>query len=446
MKTNGIYSGNWQDYQKRLKKIQKKRSLIKRLPLLGTITGIGFLVFVSVFFAGSWLFANLEADRQDIVEDIHDSVKSSSFNKTELPDLLREMKFGVSPANGSYIFSRDGAGFIAETSIEPSLQNYIIRLLKRSRTNAAAVVAMRPYDGQILAMVNSSGKGGMDAKDLCLKADLPAASLFKIVSAAAAIEARHFTPGRTMQYRGGKYTLYKSQLKQDKGRNLRKASFKEAFSESINPVFGKIGIYDLGKDLIAQYAEKFYFNHDIPFDLPLERSNIEVPEDDFGLAEIASGFNKRTRLSPLHAVMITSAVANQGIMMEPWLIRDIRDETGRILYSARPSRLTNPIRPETAESLKILMEETVTNGTCRRTFRSLRRKKAFRDIELGAKTGTINDRSDRYKYDWLTAFALPEGNESDQGICLVVMAVHGAKLGIRAKNIARDILNYHFTS
>ena len=313
-------------------------------------------------------------------------------------------------------------------------------------TLQSAVVVMRPDSGRILAMVNSDPNHESNGIDLCLRADIPAASLFKIVAAAAAIEARDFTPDKILTYRGRKYTLYKSQLRQDRGKAVNRISFKRAFSGSINPVFGKIGIYDLGKDLISQYADRFYFNREIPFDLPLAISSIEVPEDDFGLAEIASGFNKRTRLSPLHAAMITSAVANNGIMMKPWVVRNIRDESDRILYHAGPSELANPIKSETAAELKILMRDTVTNGTCSKTFRSLQRRKLFRDIALGAKTGTINDPTDTYKYDWLTAFALPQKDNNHVPICIAVLAIHGERLGIRAKDIAMEILTYHFAS
>ena len=65
-------------------------------------------------------------------------------------------------------------------------------------------------------------------------------------------------------------------------------------------------------------------------------------------------------------------------------------------------------------------------------------------MKLGAKTGTINDPSDRYKFDWITAYALP-GN-GDRGICVAVLAVHGKKLGIRAKDLARHIIEHHFTT
>ena len=90
------------------------------------------------------------------------------------------------------------------------------------------------------------------------------------------------------------------------------------------------------------------------------------------------------------------------------------------------------------------MKETVLNGTCRKAFLPLRRNKSFLDIEIGAKTGSINDSQDLVKYDWVTVYALPK--EFEKGICITVMAIHGKILGIRASEMARHIIQHHYTS
>jgi peptidoglycan glycosyltransferase len=141
---------------------------------------------------------------------------------------------------------------------------------------------------------------------------------------------------------------------------------------------------------------------------------------------------------------MAAAVANNGTIMEPWVVKSIRDKSGMTLYRAASSRLASPIKEETAGKMRILMGETVLRGTCRSAFSSLRRKRAFKDVEFGAKTGTINDSLNEYKYDWLAAYALPGSGSG--GICIAVLAVHGEKLGIRAKDIGRFIINKHFSS
>jgi cell division protein FtsI/penicillin-binding protein 2 len=364
------------------------------------------------------------------------------LSREDIPSLFSDGNWQPFPASGEKTLVKARGKLATETSINVDLQNYTVNLLHRSQTLRAAVIVLRPDNGQVLAMANYDRQVGGETENICLEADFPAASLFKIVASAAAIEAKDFSPDKVLYFRGKKYTLYKNQLKPYKGTYVRKATFKEAFSGSINPVFGKIGIYDLGRDLLAEYADRFHFNHEIPFDLPLAKSRIQVPGDAFGLAEIASGFNKKTLISPLHAALITATVANAGIMMKPWLVKAIKDESNGILYEWKPSSLSAPITEETAKTLKILMKETVRRGTCRKAFYPLRRKKLFKNIELGAKTGTINDPLDQFKFDWVTAFALP--SNGNDGICIAVLAVHGEKLGVRAKDIARYIINHHF--
>ena len=90
------------------------------------------------------------------------------------------------------------------------------------------------------------------------------------------------------------------------------------------------------------------------------------------------------------------------------------------------------------------MHEAVIYGTGRTAFRKLRRKEKLKDLDLGAKTGTINDKMDRYKYDWITTYALtPDGAN---GICISVLGVHGKKLGVRSVELAREIISYYFSS
>ena len=131
-------------------------------------------------------------------------------------------------------------------------------------------------------------------------------------------------------------------------------------------------------------------------------------------------------------------------MPTPWLVETIENDTGKVLYSVSRSALGMPVSKKTAADLKTLMQDAVRYGTVRKAFRSLRRKKVFKKIELGAKTGTINDKMDQFKYDWLTAYALgPDGANS---ICICVLGVHGNILGTRSTELARAIINFHFSS
>ena len=435
---------NWREYQRRLQSISRRRYLRSRLPLLGLYGVLLFSLIAAIVLSGPWIFAHLSPKpsppgQKTVARD----EGPERLLRQDLPGLFGPLRPGRLGDVTAFTLDAGGETLRVETTLDAGLQSYIESLLGRSLTHQAAVVALDPVDGRILAMASYSGEEGGSPENLCLKGSYPAASLIKIVAAAAAIEARGFTPDKQLTYQGRRYTLYKKQLEQvKKGRYTNEISFRNAFSCSINPVFGKIGIYHLGEPVLKQYAAKFLFNAAIPLELPLEPSRIDVPSDDFGLAEIASGFNKRTLISPIHACLIAATVANDGVMMTPWMIRRIQDAGGREIYLADIEPLAEPITASTATLMKELMQDTVEHGTCRRTFRTLTKKKAFQEVDIGAKTGTINDPQDRYKFDWLSAYVLPR--DGRRPLCLTVLAVHGKKLGIRAKNLARYILEHRY--
>ena len=170
-------------------------------------------------------------------------------------------------------------------------------------------------------------------------------------------------------------------------------------------------------------------------------SAVDVPDDPFGIAEVTSGFNRRTLISPIHAALMTAAIANDGTMMRPWLVASVVGPSGGTVFQGRPSALASPIDKETAGKLRVLMQDTVKSGTLRKTFRPLQRKRSFREVEVGAKTGTINDEKKRYRFDWVTIYAFPK--ERDQAIVVTVLAVHGEKIGVKSGEIARRIIEQY---
>ncbi len=441
MSTNHLYSSGWREHTQTSQKTHPSRRPTPRAPLVIFCSGVILVGLLAFFLAIPWV-----TEQTGQAEIGSSSMRKARTTKSALerPVVLDPADLDLNSAHLSdrMVLERGGEPLIVESSINPALQDYVADLLQKSHTVKAAVVVLRPDDGRILAMAGYDAGG--NGERLCLEADFPAASLFKIVAAAAALEHAGFTPDRKVYFDGYKYSLYKRQLKQTRGRYATEMSFKEAFGSSINPVFGKLGIYDLGQEVMSDSAERFFFNRSIPFDFPVATSVVHVPDDDFGLAEIASGYNRKTVISPLHAALLVSVVANDGVMMRPWLVKRVLREDGKVLYRGGPSKMTNSISRETAENLKILMRETVTHGTCRRSFQPLRDKKAFNDMELGAKTGTMNDQTGELKCDWLTAYAIPPNGE--KGICVAVMGIHGEKLGIRAGQLGRIIINYYFSS
>ena len=442
MKYTSSHSTKWQKYQAELQRTARLRQSLKNLPLLIIVSISAVVVLVAVVWASLWIpeYWSQAGQEPPAPPEKKLAAPPPKISRDELPDLLDEITRDSALLSDVLVCQKDGQQYTIRTTIDTKLQKYIQRLLKRSRTLQSAVVVLNSMDGRVIAMADRDSNG--NRTNLNLKADYPAASLFKIVSAAAALEKSGYTPDTALYFRGRRHTLYKSQLKQIKDRWTTKTTLRKAFALSNNSVFGKLGIYVLGQQGLTEYAEKFAFNRPIPFDLPLAVSYIAVPADEFGLAEIASGFNKKTLISPLHATLLAAAAANKGMMPTPWLVDIIQDKDDRVLYHADTTVLTRPVVGKAAEDLTFLMQYAARSGTSRSVFRKLRRKKRFKKFELGAKTGTINDRMDRFKYDWITAFALAPG--ANNGIAVGVLGVHGKILGTRSTEMARAIIDYYF--
>lgn len=440
MTIKNSYSLGWSDYQKTPQQNVRKRYLPDKLSSFAVYSGLFFLI-VGVLI----LLCSLISGRHDYrTTDRTDQTPWSSVDLSghDFVFALKDLGADFSHLEDHLVFEKNGERFNVDASLDQGLQGYILDLLKYSRTLQSAVVVLNPGDGRVLAM--ASYEKEKNGKNLCLQAHFPAASIFKIVSAAAALESAGFTPDKPVYFEGRKHTLYKRQLKPDKGKHIARTSFRKAFASSINPVFGKLGAHYLGREVLADSAQKFYFNQVIPFDLPVPKSTVYVPDDEFGLAEIASGFNKETLISPLHVALLVSTVANNGIMMRPRLVESVTSESGETFLKSRPTVLTSPVSRGTAESLKVLMRDTILYGTCRKTFLKLRRESVFRDVDLGAKTGTINDKTGRIKYNWFAAYAL--SRDVEKTICVAVLSVHGKMLGTKAKEIGSQIINYHLKS
>lgn len=335
---------------------------------------------------------------------------------------------------------RENQCLTIQTSIDNRLQQYLLQRLDLRHSRYIGIVIMDPKDGRVLAM---AGYDKTDpSRNPCLDSRFPAASIFKIVTAAAAVETCDLEAESILKFDGGKHTLYRSQINPKSSKNATQISLKDSFAQSINPVFGKIGAHRLGKEVIENYAEAFGFNREIDFELPIRPSRIEISDEVYGLAEVASGFNRTTRISPLHGAIITAAIFNSGRIIAPTIVDWISNENGQTLYQGGAEFHDQAIDPHTSRVLRELMQATVQNGTARREFHKHSTDKIFSRLEIGAKTGSIGDGNTEARYDWLVGYAR-EHREGGSIVFSVVVA-HEDYIGTRAAAYAAMAVKEYF--
>ena len=368
-----------------------------------------------------------------------DDAKIRVNDKQLARELLQETAI-INLRESSFHIKRQNTTLHVETSIDTSLQAYLLKKLDRKNSRHIALLAMDPTSGEIIMMagfdkVNPDG-------NTCLVNSYPAASIFKIVTAAAAAEEKGLDSHSKLRFNGSQHTLYKVQLKDRNNRYTNHTTFQAAFAKSINPVFGKLGALSLQREILSTYAQAFGFNSQIDFELPVPPSQFNITDVPYHWAEIASGFNRQTTLSAIHAAMLPSVILNQGKQIDPTVVRQITNGSGEVLYQNQPSPPKQVITPKTSRVVYDLMEATIRYGTARKAFKGFQKDPVLSKCNLGGKTGSIFNKKHDLRYDWFVGFA--DLKNGDQKLALAVVVAHEEYIGIRAAAYGRMIIKKYY--
>lgn len=307
----------------------------------------------------------------------------------------------------------------------------------------ACFVAMDVDSGAILNLT-SFIKSDENWENLVMRADYPAASVFKMVTAAAGLDMGRLSPSTIIPFNGKSTTLYKSQvLRHKKTKWTRTPTFKEAFAKSVNPVFGQVGVFQLGAKNLTEYADKFGFDRPMQtdFELPPSRIGLDLLTD-WEIAEAASGYTKDITLSPIHAAQMASIVAGGGKMVVPYMVESVVAEDGKVLYQAQPAaNEPQVISPLAAQQLRSLMRETTRIGSAREQFRGLNRYKVYKGMEIGGKTGSLTGFSPKGRHDWFVGYAQKNGKR----VAYASLIINKEKWYVRSAYVARQFIYHYFS-
>jgi cell division protein FtsI/penicillin-binding protein 2 len=342
-------------------------------------------------------------------------------------------------ANGDYLTATAPDGTILNYSINPALQQRVQSYLTATRPAYAVFVALEPATGRVLSLAGYSALDPAWQKSAPYQV-FPMASLFKMVTAAAALENRKINPDTVLEFRGRLVSETPGNWDPSpKGRN-NKMDLTQAMGKSVNPIYGLIASDLLGKEQLAQACNRFGFNRSLLLPgVPAMPSLAPLPETEQELRLQGCGLDHDLQVSPIHAAAITAAIANRGSLMAPRLIdRAVRD--GKELKVPATRELERVISPDTADSLTSMLLTTVTSGTSRRAFRTFDGRKLTGSMKIAAKTGSIDGTHPKGRYSWFTAFA-PADNPR---IALVALVINGDKWKIKASHLGEQALTEFF--
>ncbi len=286
-----------------------------------------------------------------------------------------------------------------------------------------AVVALDPTTGEILAMVtlptydpnplashdiptqqdtwdNLNADPSRPMENRAINRNYPPGSTFKVVTAAAALESGRYAPDSVVP---GPAVLDVPQTSADIHNSNGRAcgpndqtTLTNALRISCNTAFAAIGL-DLGDDALREQAERFGFNSPPMTDL---RADAAVfPEEDLDAPQTAqSAIGQRdVRANALQMAMVSAAIANDGVLMKPYLVSEVLNTQLEQIERIEPQQQSQAVSPQSAQGLTEMMIEVVENGTGTRA--------QIDGIQVAGKTGTAQTTPDAPPFAWFTSFA-----------------------------------------
>jgi peptidoglycan glycosyltransferase len=319
----------------------------------------------------------------------------------------------------------------------------------------ASVVAIQPSTGRILAMAslptfdpNKIASHDFEQVQLDyerLQADeaepllnrsiqttLPPGSTFKLVTAAAAIESGSYNADSEVPG-GATYQLPQTTddtgLIDNEGRSCGSDTipFEQALAQSCNTTFAQLGV-EVGGEALQEQAEAFGFNQRYLDDTgPQAISNF--PEDPTPPEAGQSAIGQfEVRATPLQMAMVAAGIANQGVVMKPYLVDSIQSPELETLKQTEPEEFSEAVSADTANDLTQLMVATV-EGTSTGVPGTASPAK-IPGVTVAGKTGTAQSgQADVPPYAWFVSFAPAQDPE-------VAVAVMIQKAGIDRGEIA----------
>jgi cell division protein FtsI (penicillin-binding protein 3) len=303
-------------------------------------------------------------------------LQRDALGRTVFPKGLREQV----PASGHALTLTidEVIQYIAEKELEEAVD--------QARAKSGTIIVMEPQSGAILAMAVSprfdpNAVSSLTAdrwRNRALTDTYEPGSTMKVVVAAAALEERVMMPGSMLFGENGRMTVANTIIHDHE--KLGWMTFAQMMQKSSNIGAAKTGML-LGEQRLYRYLQAFGFGQRTDIDLPAEVAGLLKPPREWGRRSLASiSMGQEVGVTPLQMVSAISAIANDGVLMKPYVVSDVRDQKGQPVREILPHVRRRVVSPATARMLTTILEGVVTSGTGT--------KAAIPGFRVAGKTGT----------------------------------------------------------
>ena len=303
-------------------------------------------------------------------------LQRDALGRTVFPKDLREQV----PATGQALTLTidEVIQYIAEKELEEAVDH--------ARAKSGTIIVMEPRTGAILAMAVSprfdpNAVAALTAdrwRNRALTDTYEPGSTMKVVVAAAALEERVMMPGSMLFGENGRMTIANTTIHDHE--KLGWMTFAQMIQKSSNIGAAKTGML-VGDQRLYRYLQAFGFGQRTDIDLPGEVSGLLKSPREWGRRSLASiSMGQEVGVTPLQMITAVSAIANDGVLMKPYVVAEVRDQKGQRMKEILPQVKRRVVSPATARTLTTIMEGVVTSGTGA--------KAAIPGFRVAGKTGT----------------------------------------------------------
>jgi len=313
-------------------------------------------------------------------------------------------------------------------TLNADLTDSILRMLEQQKVSLGQIVVADARTGRLLSYaVTDPAKFG-PAKTY------PAASLAKVVTAAAALEANPAAFDRHCVFAGSPYKLTPARLRVPRTGN--RISLVKALATSNNQCFGRLAVDTLGSDGMRKAFSSFGWLASPAPGYPAGR--ILETEDPYAIAELGSGL-AGSSITPLHAIQLALSLVD-GRVPEPFWIEHVEDADGNAWSLPERAAPAQAMKPGVARKLRKMLVETTVRGTARRAFHRRNGRPLLQEINVAGKTGSLTGTDPAGRYEWFVGVA----PANDPAIAIAVVSVHGDFFLQTSSQLAAEVLRRVF--
>ena len=298
--------------------------------------------------------------------------------------------FGYLLANSEKMVQPAKDGSDIYLTLDKTIQNFLedamSRVEEEYKPESMTAVVADPKTGEILAMsqrptFDPDTREGLDSGWLnkVVEDVLEPGSTMKTFTLAAAVDSGNWHPNAT--YQSGRYKLYDRTISDwNKGAGWGTITYLEGIQQSSNTGMAK-QLEIMGGETFIEYLDRFGFGKKTGINLPNEAAGTLLTKNPVDL--VITSFGQGSTVTPLQLIQGMTAIANDGKMMQPYVIDKIVDpNTGDVLLDEEPKVKGEPISAETAKQVREILASTVTaeSGTAKRY--------QIDGYEVAGKTGT----------------------------------------------------------